>query len=406
MQGALDDPAGLEAALHQLAAIERSSASPGEAEAARWIAARLEELGCEAQVEQERAHGTYWWPLGLAAAAGAVGGVLAARGRRRGCALCRLAGGGLAAAGAAAIADDITGGRLWLRHAVLPHRPTHNVVATTGDRNARRTLVLVAHHDAAHTSMLFNPRPLRAFADRFPDVYARFTSTPALMWPIVGGPSLVALGALLGSRALLRTGTLMSAGTVAAMVEIGMRPVVPGANDNLTGVATLLGVAHALREEPVEGLRVLLVSTGSEESFMEGMQAFAARHFASLPIASTHVICVDTVGSPRLVLIEGEGMLRMNHYPEEFKSLVRDCAAQHDILLDGGVTFRNATDALIALKAGYPTVMLGSFDRYRLPSNYHAPTDTADNVELNTLHQAVALCSAVVRRMAGRAVSS
>lgn len=400
MQGSVDDPADLESALHHLAAIERPSASEGERQAAEWIAARLAQLGCSARVEQERAHGTYWWPLGLAAAAGAVGGVLAARGRRRGSPLVRLAGGALAAAGAVAIADDVTGGRLWLRRAVLPHHPTHNVVATTGDRDAQRTLVLVAHHDAAHTSMLFDPRPLRALADRFPGLYTRFTSTPPLMWPVLAGPSLVALGSLLGSRALTRAGTLVSAGTVAVMTEIGTSAVVPGANDNLTGVATLLGVAHALGDEPVEGLTVLLVSTGSEESFMEGMQAFAARHFASLPVATTHVICIDTVGSPRLVLIEGEGMLRMNHYPEEFKARVRDCAAQHGIPLDGGVTFRNATDALIPLKAGYPTVMLGSFDRYRMPANYHSPTDTPDNVDLATLHQAVALCTAMVRRMA------
>jgi acetylornithine deacetylase/succinyl-diaminopimelate desuccinylase-like protein len=417
MHGAGQDPAGLEAALHHLAAIERPSASEGEREAAEWIAARLEALNCSAQVEEERAHGTYWWPLGIAAAAGAVGGALASWGRRHGsatrvserprgggggrraCSL-RLAGGALAAAGAAAIADDITGGRLWLRRALLPHRPTFNVVAQAGDRDASRTLVLVAHHDAAHTSMLFDPRPLRAFADRFPDVYARCTSTPPLMWPVIGGPALAALGALTGSRALLRAGTLVSAETVAAMAEIGAGAVVPGANDNLTGVATLLGVAHALREEPVEGLRVLLLSTGSEESFMEGMQAFAVRHFPSLPVETTHIICVDTVGSPRLVLIEGEGMLRMNLYPEDFKALVRGCADREGIPLDGGVTFRNATDALIALKAGYPTVMLGSFDRYRMPANYHAPTDTAENVELGTLRQAVTLCTAVVRRMA------
>lgn len=417
MHGAVPDPAGLEAALHHLATIERPSASEGEREAAQWIAARLDELGCETRVEDERAHGTYWWPLGIAAAAGGAGGVLASRGLRRGCVTrgpqrsrrrpggarafsLRMAGGALAAAGAAAIADDITGGSLWLRRVLLPHRATFNVVARAGDRDARRTLVLVAHHDAAHTSMLFDPRPLRAFADRFPDVYAHFTSTPPLMWPVIGGPSLVALGSLLGSRALLRQGMLISAATVAAMAEIGASAVVPGANDNLTGVATLLGVAHALREQPVDGLRVLLVSTGSEESFMEGMQAFAARHFPSLPLDSTHFICVDTVGSPRLVLIEGEGMLRMNLYPEGFKALVRTCADREGIPLDGGVTFRNATDALIALKAGYPTVLLGSFDRYRMPANYHAPTDTADNVELDTLHQALALCTAVVRCLA------
>ena len=56
----------MEDAVRNLAAIERGSASPGEREAAEWIAARLRELGCEARVEPESAHGGFWGPLGLA----------------------------------------------------------------------------------------------------------------------------------------------------------------------------------------------------------------------------------------------------------------------------------------------------------------------------------------------------
>ena len=147
----------------------------------------------------------------------------------------------------------------------------------------------------------------------------------------------------------------------------------PGANDNLTGVATLAGLARRLADEPVAGVRVLLVSTGSEESFMEGMQAFARRHFASLPTDRTHVICVDTVGSPELVMLEGEGMLRMHDYPAPFRELVAQCAARAGVHLRRGLRFRNATDALIARRAGYPTVMLGSVNQYKLPTTTTGP---------------------------------
>src|SRR4051812_49640285 len=64
------DRALMEEAIGHLAAIETPSASPGEREAAEWIAARLEELGAPARVEEERAHGTYWWPLGILNAVG------------------------------------------------------------------------------------------------------------------------------------------------------------------------------------------------------------------------------------------------------------------------------------------------------------------------------------------------
>ena len=52
---------------------------------------------------------------------------------------------------------------------------------------------------------------------------------------------------------------------------------------------------------------------------MEGMRGFARRHFGSLPRESTEVICLDSVGSPELILIEGEGMLRMRDYTPELR---------------------------------------------------------------------------------------
>lgn len=382
-----------EEAIGHLASFERPSASDGERRAAEWIAGRLRDEGaCDVRVEEERAHGTYWWPLGLLALTGG----LASLSRRR---WVRLAAGAVAAAG---IADDVSGGRLWFRRAVLPSRPTWNVVAEAGDPEADRTVVVVAHHDAAHWSLLFAPHVPEFFARRFPELIEKSDTTPPVMFPVVGGPLLVALSGLLGSRGLRRIGGLLSFGTAATMVEIGSRSTVPGANDNLTGVATVLGLARTLEAAPVAGLRVLLVSTGSEESFMEGMQAFAARHFPSLPVDRTHVICVDTVGSPTLMQLEGEGMLVIRDYPDDFKDLVAAAADDAGVELVRGIRFRNATDGLIAMKAGYPTVMIGSMNEFKAPSNYHWPTDTAANVVHETVVDCIRVCDAAIRRLAAR----
>jgi Zn-dependent M28 family amino/carboxypeptidase len=176
--------------------------------------------------------------------------------------------------------------------------------------------------------------------------------------------------------------------------------VVPGANDNLTGVAVLLSLAHAFHQDPVEGTRVVLLSTGSEESFMEGMRAFARRHFPSLPRDRTYVLCVDTVGSPNLLLLEGEGMLGIREYPKDFLDVVKSCARELGIYLVPNLRFRNATDGFIALQAGYPSGVIASVDEYKAPTNYHWPTDTPENVRYETVADAARLCDAVVRRLA------
>ena len=373
----------------RLAAIERPSASDGERRAAELIASELRDAGADARLEEEQAHGGYWWPLGIATGLGALAGVA---GRRR-------AAGLLGLAAAAAVADDLRVGPRLLRR-LLPKRRTTNVVAEVGDREAERTLVLVAHHDAAHTGMVFHPEGPRAMARAFPKFFEHVNTTPPTMWPAFAGPMLAGLGALAGRGGVRAFGAVLSAGFALAMLDIGRRPVVPGANDNLTGVAVLLSIARALGREPLEGLRVLLVSTGSEESLMEGMAGFGRRHFPTLARDRTWVFCLDTVGSPHLLLLEGEGMLGVKEYPKEFLGLIDECAERLGIYVWPGLRFRNATDALIALDAGYPTAMLGSGDEYRFPTDYHWPTDTPENVNYATVADAARLCHALAERLA------
>jgi hypothetical protein len=380
--------AELRARITRLAAIERPSASSGERRAAEIIADDLESLGVSARLEEERAHGTYWWPLGLAT------GVAALAGSSR----SRLAG--LVGLAAAALAwDDISIGPRLLRR-LLPKSATTNVVAEVGRPDADRTVLLVSHHDAAHTGLVFHPELPRSVMRRFPRLAERAKTTPPTMWPAAGGPLLAALGGLLGLGGVRRAGAVIAAGNAMAMLDVGLRPVVPGANDNLSGVGVLLSVASALRDEPVDDVRVILLSTGSEESFSEGMEAFARRHFRSLPRDSTYVVCVDTVGSPHLLLLEGEGMLGVREYPKDLLQLVRDCADRVGVPLWPELRFRNATDGYTALRLGYPAAMIGSVDQYKFPTDYHWPTDTADRVRYRSVADAAKLCLEVIRRLA------
>jgi hypothetical protein len=377
----------------RLAALERAPCSPGEDEAAGWIAEQLRDAGCRVRIERERVHGSFQWPLGLLAAAAAAAGRAALRGRRR--------TGAVAGALAATLMwEDLGGGwRRPLRRA-LPGGHTPNVVAEAGDPDGGRTLVVHAHHDAAHTSFIFDQRLPRLLWRAAPGLVGRLDRWPPPMVLVFGGPALVAAGSVLGLRRAVAAGTVLAVGTAAVMADMARRPIVPGANDNLTAVAVLLELARLLREQPVEGLRVLLVSMGAEESNQEGMIAFARRHFGELPPQSTSFMCLDTVGSPELVLIEGEGFLRMRDYPEDFKSLVAECAREAGVHLRRGLRTTYATDGLIPLRASYPTASIGSVNELLVPSNYHWPTDTPDRVDYGTVASALALALAVAQRLA------
>jgi hypothetical protein len=396
----------IEMAIRHLAAIERGSASDGEREAAEWIAERLREEGLRPELADHPAHGGYWWPLGLATGAAALAGIAATRsagrGRRRS-ALAALVG----TAAAAAVWDDLVIWKHWTRRVCGRRKRTWNVVAEAGDPGAEQTLVVVAHHDAAHAGAIFDPKLPDAIDRAAPWLFASLKTSPPLMWLVFGGPLLVALGGVTGSPRARLLGTLTSLGSAAAFADIGARKVVPGANDNLTGVALVLALARLLRERPVEGLRVLLVSTGGEESFEEGMQGFARDWWPKLPRETTRVLVVDTVGSPvELTLPEREGMLRPYRYDDALKDAVEQAGRSVGVPIRRGLNFSFGSDALVAVRDGYRAAMLGSLNHRKEPANYHWPTDHADNVDYDMVFSATRAVEATVRLLADQTRSA
>ena len=176
MTGHVDSDA-LRSLVERLSTLTRESGSDDERRAAELIAAELIAAGAErVRLEDERVHGTYWWPVGLPTAAAAAAGALGRRG------LAVFAG----ALGAFSVAGDIRFGPRPLRR-VLPQRTTVNVVGEIGPADAPRTVVLVSHHDAAHTGLIFSPTPVRVLTERFPAAIERTDTGPPLMWGAVGG---------------------------------------------------------------------------------------------------------------------------------------------------------------------------------------------------------------------------
>jgi hypothetical protein len=386
------ETAWLREKLEALEAIERPSASDGERRAAEWLVRQFGELGAEARIEAEPAHGTYWWPLGIGAGLGALGAIAALRGRRPLGAL-------LGALGAAGIADDFPPGRRRLRR-ILPRRTTYNVVCELGDPAAERAVVVIAHHDAAHSGLVFHPE-IPQIADRL-GLIERSDTSPPLMAPVIGGPLLAALGALTGRRPLARLGLLLGLGSAAAMADIGLRETVPGANDNGTSVIALLALARRFAEAPPAGARLILLSTGSEESFSEGMKAFGERHFPHLPRESTFFLCLESIGSPHLLVLRGEGFLKMREYPPRSLALMDGLAEELDIWLFPNLRLHNGTDGLEPAAAGYETAVLAGCTDLKQPANYHWPHDIAANVDFHTVTDAIHLSEAAIRRLGER----
>jgi hypothetical protein len=371
--------------IQQLAAIERPSASPGERRAAEWIVEQLGESATPARIEAEAAHGTHL-PFVLPSALALLAGFV--RSRRVASAMAALA--------TVAIVDELGGHRRLVRR-MLARRETYNVVAEAGNPRGSRTVVFVSHHDVA-----------RPWAAAFGTIVS--APPPPLLGgrplPIAGTLAYAPLTVLLGVagrvRALRRVGIALCTLIVALFIDIARHAPVPGANDNASGVAALLGIARDLSGSRPEALRVVLLSAGSEETMLEGMDAFLRRHRGELDPARTIVVCLDQLGWDRLLVRESEGVLRRYRTRPEDVDLLLHAARAAAVRVEVAAPFASPSDGLAARWAGLPTIFLSSAATGGGYPNYHRPGDVPENVNIETVVAARRLCTQLVAELDNR----
>lgn len=385
--------ATLREVVETLAALDRTPCSPGEREAAEWLQARMSKMaGVEVDLEAEPSWGPFPpTSLGLALT-GALGAFLTLRNRR-------VLGALLAAGAGAGLLDEGYVGPRIVRRLVRRRRQTVNLVARAGDPGGATTLVVLAHHDAAQTGAVFDQTLQRKLYERAPGIVERSKTSPPNWWLGLAGPLATLAGAAGRPRARRLGGRLgLAFGLLGATViaDVWRGETVAGANDNLSGVACLVALAELLRERPIDGLRVLLVSCGAEETIQDGILAFMTRHRHELDPASTRFLNLDTVGSPHLVLLDAEGLVRLEEYHGPWLcDLVQRCAEELGVALHRGYRFRVSTDSVIPSRAGYPTATLVSMTDWRTQANYHLPSDIPANLDYDTVADATRLVYAV-----------
>ncbi len=419
------DRAWLEAVLREvvetLAPIDRTPCSPGERQAAEWLSERLRAVpGVEVALEDERSWGTFpptATGLGLLGMASAA---LVLRGRPASGAL-------LAMAASAGIVDEAQNGPRILRQLVRRRRATVNLIARTGEqsigkrgtheqstgergtgersngeRGGAGTLVVLAHHDAPQTGLLFDQTLQRRLYELAPQVLERMKTPPPQWWIGLAGPLSTVAAAVGRRRGFARAGLVIGAIGAALVADVWRSETVPGANDNLSGVAALVALAELLRERPVPGLRVLLVSCGAEETLQDGVRGFLASHGGELAPGHTWFVNLDTVGSPHLVMLEAEGPVWMEPYAGPWlRDLLAARAERLGIALHRGFRARASTDSVIPSRAGYPTATLVSMTDWRSPANYHLPSDIPANLDYDTVADATRLVYGLAEALAG-----
>ncbi|HEX2967555.1 MAG TPA: M20/M25/M40 family metallo-hydrolase [Bacteroidales bacterium] len=170
--------------------------------------------------------------------------------------------------------------------------------------------------------------------------------------------------------------------------------VIPGANDNASAVAVMLGVAKALAQSKIQLKRtVAFIAFGAEEQAIMGSKAYIEN--PSMPLDKSILLNMDGVGIGNSI-----GANAGENFPELWSFI--DSANRHYIHRQLTTNYfanlgRPRLDAARFLRAGVPSL---SFYTYGSTNHYHTPLDNIEIIKPEIMEDLCQLLFVSVVKMA------
>jgi hypothetical protein len=378
---------------------DRRPGTDAERRAANRLAERLRDTGRRAEVEPIYVHPQWGLIQALHCLLGVVGSLVSIAQPAVGFALVL--------AGATSMYLDVNA-RSYLLRRLLFRRASQNVLSRGGRRELPHRLILCAHYDAARTGAIFHPKRLRRLArldSLLPIPIGGFRPvfwSMALLLPVLGARMAGVDAPWLS--AIQVPPTLILVVGIFLLVDIELSDSVPAANDNASGVATVLSVAAALDDEPAENLDVWVLLTGAEECLMEGMRSFLRSHRGELEPGTTWFVNVDSVGRGEVRFTVAEGPVVSYGLDPRLAELCTAIATAGRESEDGvaatPLRWDVASDALpVRLSKRRATTITCLEPGQLLPPNYHVPSDTPENIDPAALSRAHSFILELIRQL-------
>ncbi|MFO0754446.1 MAG: M20/M25/M40 family metallo-hydrolase [Thermodesulfovibrionales bacterium] len=171
----------------------------------------------------------------------------------------------------------------------------------------------------------------------------------------------------------------------------------PGADDNASGVAVLLELAHALVKSAPHDRTIVFVAFAGEEAGRRGSRQYVSRLKESPAEKCVAMVNLDTVGrlGKNRLLVLGAGSAR------EWAPLFRGAGYVTGVEVETVPGELDASDNVSFEEAGIPAVQLFSGPH----PDYHRPADTPEKIDLEGLVKVAAVAREAVEYLAGSQAS-
>ena len=374
--------------IEDLVAFEgRWPGTDAERRAALHLQGRLEALGRDADVEPTFVYPNYPVTHAIHALLGIVGSVLSVYSPVVGAAIVLFA--------TVSAFGDLSAS-FYLVRRLTGRRASQNVVSAEAGRDKQGVVILTAHYDASRTGTVFGRKALERRATFGKLIRRGLGPFEPFFWALllILACTLVRLIGIEGTpfTVVQFIPTVVLIASIPLLVDIALSDVVPGANDNASGVATVLRLADRYGGR-LEHFDVWVLFPGAEEALLVGMREWMRIHKRELDPERTVFVNVDMAGTGSVRWMEKEGLvLAMRYHP----TLIELC---EEIGEGRAMISRQATDALIARSAGFPAITITSRNALDYAPNWHQPTDTPNRIDPDSLEGTYVFCCALLERL-------
>ena len=186
------------------------------------------------------------------------------------------------------------------------------------------------------------------------------------------------------------------------------KDLVPGAMDDMAGIAVLAGLGKYFVDAKSSGdfypssTEVVLLGLSSEEAGLRGAKRFASQHLEESKKLETMGIFMDGIYDERHFTILSKEVWPGGKADPQLVGLASEAASEVGFEARVGVLPLGATDASAFSIAGIPSVCMSLWDTQRLVPHYHTRYDTIDKIRPISLAVALQTIIGMLERIDGQ----
>ncbi|UCC59263.1 MAG: DUF4910 domain-containing protein [Dehalococcoidia bacterium] len=286
---------------------------------------------------------------------------------------------------------------------LFPRRQGENIIGTIASNSEPRQRVIVsAHVDSAYEFNLF--------------YYLRGASFLVFAICILGclillGGSLAKTIAYVGGSSGMLVFTVIGIITAAITPVISLLLVfhtykpVPGAMDDMTGIAVVTGLGRYLNEAKrneqwaPERTEVILLATSSEEAGLRGAKRYVTKHLEEMKTVPTFGLFLDCIYDERALTVVDREFFTGAKHDRKLIKIAQDVAGNHNWPIAVKPVPVGASDASAFSLKGIPSTCITCQDTFKLVPNYHTRNDTYEYVRPESLSVSLQLVIGIIERI-------